>query len=65
MVRLLVIGGSTTILTFPSDFSEKMKSYHRQVSVIALCMPDEMVRGMMDGDMFLNSITGVITQRLL
>ena len=35
------------------------------MSVIALCMPDEMVRGMMDGDVFVNSITGVITERLL
>lgn len=56
----MVSGRSTTILTIPSGFSEKTKSYHRQVSVIAHCMPDELVRGMMDGDMFVNSIYSIL-----
>ena len=31
------------------------------MSLVALCMPDEMVRGMMDGDTFVNSLHSTLT----
>ena len=71
MVYLLAISGSISIipLTIPLSFIKKQRA------TMALCKPDEIVRGMMDGDMFVNCLhstltssvypeTGLITQRL-
>ena len=63
MVHLLAISGSITPLTIPSGLFKK-KSYHRQASVVALCMLDEMVREMMDGGMFVSLRNQTLAARI-
>ena len=66
MVYLLAISGSTIINHSPSQFHQALlrnkELLRKKVSVVAICMPDEIVRRMIDGAMFVNSLHSILTR---